>query len=98
MAATCLLSNETKRRDVINTCLPAGVSQRISRSSVPDFKLSRRSYLKRFAPGNQKGSSSTKSLMILLSVTLQMVWRFRETVSFFSVDDWPRFIEPINEG
>ena len=35
MAATCLLAKDTKRRDVINTCLPDGVSQSISRSSVP---------------------------------------------------------------
>ena len=34
---------ETKRRDVIETFFPAGVSQTISRSSVPDFILSRRS-------------------------------------------------------
>ena len=43
MAATCLLTNDTRRRDLINTCLPAGVSQRISRSSVPDCMLRRRS-------------------------------------------------------
>jgi hypothetical protein len=59
---------------VIDTCLPEGVSQRISRSSVPDLILSRRSYLSRFAWGSHNGSSSTNSLMILLSVTLRIVW------------------------
>src|SRR5262245_34938553 len=47
MAATCRLAKEINRRDVINTCLPAGVSQRISRSSVPDLMLRRRYEIER---------------------------------------------------
>src|SRR5262245_28574522 len=99
MAATCRSAKVTKRRDAIKTCLPAGVSHRISRSRVPDLMLSRRSQLKRFASGSQKSLSSTKSLMILRSVTLQMVWPvFGKTVGFFPVDDRPRLVEPIDEG
>ena len=37
------VGKETKRREVIRTCFPAGVSQTTSRSSVPDFMLRRRS-------------------------------------------------------
>jgi len=65
----CLLTKETKRsRDCNHTCLPDWmVSQRISRSSVP-LQVKTAVVIKMCASGNQNGSSSTKSLMILLSV------------------------------
>src|SRR4029453_14981546 len=51
MAATCRCTKETKRREVISTCLPVGVSQRISRSSVPDCIFNRRSCVTIFGVG-----------------------------------------------